>query len=60
MAEKANEQNKPNVLTIWGDNIGWYHVSSYDDGVMGYRTLNIDRIVMEAAMSTDWYGQQPM
>ena len=60
MAEKAKEQNKPNILIIWGDDIGWYNVSAYNDGVMGYRTPNIDRIAMEGAMSKDWYGQQPM
>jgi arylsulfatase len=60
MAEKAKEQNKPNILIIWGDDIGWDDVSAYNDGVMGYRTPNIDRIAMEGAMSKDWYGQQPM
>jgi arylsulfatase A-like enzyme len=63
MAEKAKEQRKPSISIFWGDDIGWYHVSAYNDayndGVMGYRTPNIARIAMEGAMSTDWYGQQP-
>jgi arylsulfatase A-like enzyme len=49
---------KPNVLIIWGDDIGWFNVSAYNHGVMGYRTPNIDRIAKEGAMFTDWYGQQ--
>jgi Arylsulfatase A and related enzymes len=60
MAEKTKEQKKPNILIIWGDDIGWYDVSAYNDGVMGNRTPNIDRIAMEGAMFTDWYGQRPM
>lgn len=58
MAEKAKEQKKPNILIMWGDDIAWYNVSAYNDGVMGYRTPNIDRIAMEETMFTDWYGQQ--
>jgi len=49
---------KPNILIIWGDDIGWFNVSAYNHGVMGYRTPNIDRIAREGAMFTDWYGQQ--
>src|SRR5262245_9930149 len=41
-----------------GDDIGWYNVSAYNMGVMGYRTPNIDRIGKEGAVFTDWYGQQ--
>ncbi|MFC1665184.1 arylsulfatase [Pseudomonadota bacterium] len=51
-------QEKPNILIIWGDDIGWYNVSAYNQGVMGYKTPNIDRIAKEGAMFTDWYGQQ--
>jgi len=54
----AQRQQKPNVLIIWGDDIGWFNVSAYNHGVMGYRTPNIDRIAKEGAMFTDWYGQQ--
>ena len=50
--------DKPNILVIWGDDIGWWNVSAYNHGSMGYRTPNIDRIGREGAMFTDWYGQQ--
>jgi arylsulfatase A-like enzyme len=49
---------KPNILVIWGDDIGWFNPSCYHQGVMGYRTPNIDRIAAEGARFTDWYGQQ--
>ena len=49
---------KPNILIIWGDDIGWFNISAYNHGMMGYRTPNIDRIAKEGAMFTDWYGQQ--
>src|SRR5678809_214797 len=49
---------KPNILIIWGDDIGWFNISAYNHGVMGYRTPNIDRIGREGALFTDWYGQQ--
>src|SRR5262249_12913967 len=52
------QAKKPNILIIWGDDIGWYNVSAYNLGVMGYRTPNIDRIAKEGALFTDWYGQQ--
>ncbi|HKQ83069.1 MAG TPA: arylsulfatase [Steroidobacteraceae bacterium] len=52
------QQSKPNILVIMGDDIGWYNVSAYNLGVMGYRTPNIDRIAQEGALFTDWYGQQ--
>jgi arylsulfatase A-like enzyme len=52
------DQKKPNILIIWGDDIGWFNVSAYNHGIMGYRTPNIDRVVKEGAMFTDWYGQQ--
>jgi arylsulfatase len=48
----------PNILFIMGDDIGWFNVSAYNMGVMGYRTPNIDRIGKEGAVFTDWYGQQ--
>ena len=43
---------------IMADDIGWFNVSAYNHGVMGYRTPNIDRIAKEGAMFTDWYGEQ--
>jgi arylsulfatase A-like enzyme len=59
MAQKVREmQKKPNILIIWGDDIGWFNVSAYNHGIMGYRTPNIDRVAKEGALFTDWYGQQ--
>ena len=52
------QESKPNILIIWGDDIGWYNISAYNLGVMGYHTPNIDRIAKEGALFTDWYGQQ--
>ncbi|MBK7276001.1 MAG: arylsulfatase [Rubrivivax sp.] len=49
---------KPNILIIWGDDIGQFNVSAYNMGMMGYKTPNIDRIAKEGALFTDWYGQQ--
>ena len=49
---------KPNILIIWGDDIGWFNISAYNHGIMGYKTPNIDRIAKEGALFTDWYGQQ--
>jgi arylsulfatase A-like enzyme len=58
-AAAAKTKNaKPNILVIWGDDIGWYNISAYNQGMMGYKTPNIDRIAKEGAMFTDWYGQQ--
>ena len=52
------KSSKPNILIIWGDDIGWFNISAYNHGIMGYKTPNIDRIAKEGAMFTDWYGQQ--
>ena len=49
---------KPNILVLWGDDIGITNLSCYSDGVMGYRTPNIDRIAEEGARFTDYYGEQ--
>src|SRR4051794_18351555 len=57
-ANAALAGKKPNVLVIWGDDIGWFNVGAYNHGLMGYKTPNIDRIAKEGAMFTDWYGQQ--
>ncbi|HUT25666.1 MAG TPA: sulfatase-like hydrolase/transferase, partial [Sumerlaeia bacterium] len=57
----ANAQavgKKPNILVIWGDDIGYWNVSAYNQGMMGYKTPNIDRIAKEGALFTDFYGQQ--
>ncbi len=50
--------DKPNIVVIWGDDIGWFNISAYNMGMMGYKTPNIDRIAEEGAIFTDWYGQQ--
>ena len=53
----ALAQDKPNILIIWGDDIGWFNVSAYNSGMMGYRTPNIDRIANEGIRFTDSYGE---
>ena len=50
--------DKPNILVIWGDDIGISNLSCYSDGLMGYRTPNIDRIADEGMRFTDSYGEQ--
>jgi arylsulfatase len=50
--------DKPNILFIMADDIGWFNLSCYNFGIMGYRTPNLDRIAKEGAMFTDFYGQQ--
>ena len=52
------DAKKPNILVIWGDDIGYWNVSAYNQGMMGYKTPNIDQIAKEGALFTDWYGQQ--
>src|SRR5262245_17537470 len=51
-------QDKPNILVIWGDDIGITNLSCYSDGLMGYRTPNIDRVANEGMRFTDAYGEQ--
>ncbi len=55
---QAQAKPKPNILVIWGDDIGYWNISAYNQGMMGYKTPNIDRIAEEGVMFTDWYGQQ--
>jgi len=50
--------DKPNILIIWGDDIGPYNISAYNMGRMGYKTPNIDRIASEGIIFTDAYGDQ--
>ena len=50
--------DKPNILVIWGDDIGQGNISAYTKGLMGYRTPNIDRIANEGMIFTDYYGEQ--
>ena len=49
---------KPNILVIWGDDIGQSNLSCYTHGLMGYQTPNIDRIAKEGMLFTDAYGEQ--
>jgi len=51
-------QQKPNILVIWGDDIGTWNISHNNRGMMGYQTPNIDRIAKEGLAFTDYYGQQ--
>jgi arylsulfatase len=57
-ADAQTTGKKPNILIIWGDDIGGFNISAYNRGMMGYKTPNIDRIANEGALFTDWYGQQ--
>jgi arylsulfatase len=52
------EDSKPNILVIWGDDVGQSNISAYTFGMMGYKTPNIDRIAEEGMMFTDYYGEQ--
>ncbi|KLV04015.1 arylsulfatase [Photobacterium aquae] len=54
----AEEEGKPNILVIWGDDIGQSNLSAYTFGLMGYKTPNIDSIAKEGMMFTDYYGEQ--
>ncbi len=58
LAGIAAAQDKPNILVIWGDDIGVHNISAYNHGIMGYKTPNIDRLAKEGAMFTDSYAQQ--
>ena len=58
LANVAYAQDKPNILVIWGDDIGYWNLSAYNHGMMGYKTPNIDRIAKEGALFTDTYAQQ--
>src|SRR6266478_778927 len=49
---------KPNILVIWGDDIGQSNISAYTKGLMGYRTPNIDRLADEGMLFTDSYAEQ--
>jgi arylsulfatase A-like enzyme len=57
-AVQAQQPRKPNILIIWGDDIGQFNLSAINQGIMGYQTPNIDSIAKEGALFTDWYGQQ--
>ena len=54
----AQKNEKPNILVIWGDDIGWSNPSIYNMGMMGYKTPNIDKIGRDGIVFTDYYSQQ--
>ena len=58
LALPAVAADKPNILVIWGDDVGQSNISAYTMGMMGYRTPNIDRIAEEGMIFTDYYGEQ--
>ena len=56
-AAPAQGGKKPNIVIIWGDDIGQSNISAYSMGLMGYRTPHIDRIAREGMIFTDYYGE---
>jgi arylsulfatase len=58
LATPASAQERPNILVVWGDDIGQTNISAYTMGLVGYRTPNIDRIANEGMIFTDYYGEQ--
>src|SRR5262245_55195516 len=52
------QEKKPNIVIIWGDDIGQSDVSAYSHGLMGFKTPNIDRVAKEGVMFTDYYAEQ--
>ncbi|MGB5810712.1 MAG: sulfatase-like hydrolase/transferase, partial [Polyangiales bacterium] len=54
---EQGKTEKPNILVIWGDDIGYFNISAYNMGMMGYSTPNIDRIATEGMIFTDAYGE---
>lgn len=57
-ASSFSKESKPNILVVWGDDIGQSNISYFTHGVMGYQTPNIDRIAKEGMAFTDYYGEQ--
>jgi arylsulfatase len=57
-ASSSAAQDKPNILVIWGDDVGQSNISAYTRGLVGYKTPNIDRIAKEGILFTDYYGEQ--
>ena len=54
----ADESKPPNILVMMGDDIGWFNISAYNNGMMGYRTPSIDKLAKEGILFTDFYGEQ--
>jgi len=57
-ARAQTASRPPNILILWGDDIGYWNISAYNQGMMGYKTPNIDSIAKEGGLFTDYYGQQ--
>jgi arylsulfatase A-like enzyme len=57
-APAQTADKKPNIVVIWGDDIGQTNISAYSRGLMGYQTPNIDRVAREGMMFTDYYAEQ--
>ena len=57
LATIASAADRPNILVIWGDDIGWSNLGAYEHGVMAYPTPNLDSIAHEGVMFTDHYAQ---
>ena len=47
----TTDESRPNILAIWGDDIGYFNISAYNHGIMGYQTPNIDRIANESGVT---------
>ena len=58
MSDSKAKPKQPNIVVIWGDDIGMTNLSCYSRGLMGYQTPNIDRIASEGMLFTDYYGEQ--
>jgi len=58
LAASSHAQDRPNILVVWGDDIGQSNISAYTMGMVGYGTPNIDRIANEGMIFTDYYGEQ--
>ena len=58
MVASISAQKKPNILVIWGDDIGQSNISAYTMGLVGYQTPNIDRVADEGMIFTDYYSEQ--
>ena len=58
VVQAAKDGERPNILVIWGDDIGQSNLSAYTMGLVGYRTPNIDRVAQQGMIFTDYYGEQ--
>ncbi|WP_367871647.1 arylsulfatase [Luteolibacter sp. Populi] len=58
IAAASAQEKKPNILVLWGDDVGVTNISAYSDGLMGYSTPNLDRLAKEGARFLHYYGEQ--